>query len=379
MIQNTSSSLPARMRRILALIRKETWQILRDPSSIIIGIFIPMLLLLLFGYGISFDIKNLPVAIVMDDRSAEARQILSGFELSRYFEIHPVKTMSEAENLVKNKTVKGIVRIPMNFARDVASGQAQVQFVVNGTDANTARIALGYAQGAINTALLRAQGEAKNQIASISIQNRLWFNEANDSTYFLIPGLVVVIMTLIGAFLTALVVAREWERGTFEALFVTPARSSEILLGKTVPYFILGMTGLTLCVLGGRFLFGVPIRGSISVLIIVSTLYLLVALSMGLVISSLTKSQFVASLVSLLVSFLPALLLSGFIFDVKSMPAFVQLITYILPARYFVAILQSLFLAGDIWTVILPNSAVLFLMAVLLMSIAIKATQKKLG
>src|SRR5262245_30754202 len=187
----------------------------------------------------------------------------------------------------------------------------------------------------------------------------MWFNEANESRYFLVPWLIVLIMTLIGALLTALVMAREWERGTLEALFVTPVRSGEILLGKTIPYFILGMMGQGLTLQAGKFLFEVPFRGSVWLLVGVSMLYLLVALAIGLLISSGVKNQFVASQLTLLLTFMPALMLSGFLFDLRSMPAAVRFITYILPARYFVALLQTIFLAGNVWPVILPNAAVL--------------------
>jgi ABC-2 type transport system permease protein len=212
----------------------------------------------------------------------------------------------------------------------------------------------------------------------VLLQDRLWFNEANESRYFLVPGLIVLIMTLIGALLTALVMAREWERGTLEALFVTPVQADEILLGKTIPYFALGMIGLVLCLLAARFLFHVPFRGSVWVLTGVSMLYLLVALGIGLLISSAVKSQFVASQVTLLVTFLPALLLSGFLFDLRSMPAPVRLLTYALPARYYVALLQTVFLAGDVWGVILPNAAVLAGMAAVLLLLTRGMTRKQL-
>ncbi|SFI51216.1 ABC-2 type transport system permease protein [Phyllobacterium sp. CL33Tsu] len=380
---NATASHPARnsLRRILALVRKESWQVVRDPSSIAVGIVMPMILLILFGYGLSFDLKNLPVAMVIEDSSAEARNAVSGFELSPYFQTHRVMTMAEAQRLLMNKIVNGIVRIPPQFARDVEAGTAEIQFVVNGSDANTARIALGYAQGAVGIAVARqmAEGKMVSNGATIDLEPRLWFNAANDSTYFLVPGLIVLVMTLIGALLTALVIAREWERGTFEALFVTPALPSEILLGKTVPYFVLGMLGLALSVIGSQVLFGVPLRGSLWILVVVSTLYLLVALGIGLLISSLTKNQFVASQITLIVTFLPAMMLSGFMFDIRSMPYAIQVITHVFPARYFVSVLQTLFLAGDIWPVILPNAAVLAAMAAVLMTASVFATRKKLG
>ncbi len=210
------------------------------------------------------------------------------------------------------------------------------------------------------------------------IENRLWFNEANESRYFLVPGLIVLIMTLIGSFLTALVMAREWERGTLEALFVTPVHTDEILFGKTIPNFILGMIGLALCVLTAKFLFHVPLRGSLLTLIGASMLYLLVALGVGLLISSAVKNQFVASQMTILITFLPAVMLSGFLFDLRSTPAAVRAISYVLPARYFVAVVQTVFLAGDLWVVILPNVAVLAVMAVGFLALARMMTRKKL-
>src|SRR5262249_33353811 len=212
----------------------------------------------------------------------------------------------------------------------------------------------------------------------VVVRERIWFNPDNDSHDFLVPGLVVLVMTLIGALLTAMVMAREWERGTLESLFVTPVRIDEILLGKTIPYFALGMVGLSLCLLSARFLFHVPVRGSIWVLAGASMLYLLVALGIGLLISTATKSQFVASQVTVLVSFLPAFMLSGFLFDLRSMPAVVRTIPAILPARYYVAVLQTAFLAGDAWGVIAPNAAVLAVMAAVVLLLSRAITRKRL-
>jgi ABC-2 type transport system permease protein len=266
-----------------------------------------------------------------------------------------------------------------DFGKQLSVGDAEVQILVHGVDANYARIIQSYAQGAVGqwAAKQTAQGH-EGLSGPVVVQNRLWFNEANESRYFLVPGLIVLIMTLIGAFLTSLIVAREWERGTMEALFVTPVRPDEILVGKTIPYFVLGMAGLVLCLLAAKFLFHVPFRGSVTVLIGVSMLYLLVALGIGLLISSALKSQFVASQIALLVTFLPALMLSGFLFDLRSMPAVVRIITYVLPARYYVALLQTIFLAGDIWAVILPNAAVLGGMAGVLLLITRRSIQKRL-
>ncbi|HEY5019941.1 MAG TPA: ABC transporter permease, partial [Steroidobacteraceae bacterium] len=251
-----------------------------------------------------------------------------------------------------------------DFSRRLSEGHAPLQLIVHGADANRARIIQSYVQGTIGA--WAAQRAAQGQSAlggPVTLQIRTWFNESNDSSYFLVPGLIVLVMTLIGALLTSMVMAREWERGTLEALLVTPVRSDEILLGKTLPYFLLGMIGLAVCVLAAQFLFRVPLQGSLWILLGASMLYVLVALGIGLLISSWVKNQLVASQLTMLVTFMPAFMLSGFLFDLRSMPLAVRLITYLLPARYYVALLQTVFLAGDVWSVIIPNTLVLALMA----------------
>jgi ABC-2 type transport system permease protein len=372
--------LAGKVRRVWSLVQKEARQIVRDPSSIAIGIVLPVLLILLFGYGLSLDVQNVPIAIVLEDPSPDATELAAGFQLSSYFEAQLLTSMPRAQVLMLARQVDGIVRIRPDFARHLGRGDAEVQILVHGTDANHARIVQTYAQGAVSQWAARRAAEGREVAAGpVLLQDRLWFNEARESRYFLVPGLIVLIMTLIGALLTALVMAREWERGTLEALFVTPVQADEILLGKTIPYFALGMIALVLCLLAARFLFHVPFRGSVWVLTGVSMLYLLVALGIGLLISSAVKSQFVASQVTLLVTFLPALLLSGFLFDLRSMPAPVRLITYALPARYYVTLLQTVFLAGDIWGVMLPNAAVLAGMAVVLLLLTRRVTRKQLA
>ncbi len=367
-------------RRVVSLVKKEVRQVVRDPSSIAIGIVLPVVLILLFGYGMSLDVTNVPVAIVLEDSSPASTELAASFELSRYFEAQRTTSMPQAEKLMLARKVDGIVRIRPDFSRRLSAGEAEVQILVHGVDANRARIIQSYAQGAVGTWAARRSAQGKEVTTGpVRVQNRLWYNEANESRYFLVPGLIVLVMTLIGALLTSLVVAREWERGTIEALFVTPVRPGEILLGKTIPYFALGMIGFALCLLAAKFLFHVPFRGSVLVLAGVSMLYLLVALALGLLISSALKSQFVASQVTLLVTFLPAVMLSGFLFDLRSLPAAVQLITFLLPARYYVTLLQTIFLVGDIWRVILPNAAVLAAMMTALLWLARRATKKQLA
>jgi ABC-2 type transport system permease protein len=370
----------AKLRRIHALVRKETYQIVRDPSTIMIGVAMPIMMILLLGYALSLDVKNVPVAVVIEDSSPAAAELVAGFRLSSYFKTELTPSMATAEELMLERKVDGVVRIRQDFSRNLSLGKAQVQVLAYGGDANRARIIEGYAQGAVGewTARRASAGEAVFG-GPVIIQSRLWFNEANDSHYYLVPGLVVMVMTIIGAFLTTMVMAREWERGTLEALFVTPVRTDEILLGKTIPYFALGMMGLALCVLAAKFLFHVPLRGSILVLTMVSMLYLLVSLGIGLLISSTVKSQFAASQLTLAVTYLPAMMLSGFMFDLRSVPVAVQVIAYIFPGRYFVSLLQTIFLAGDSWAIILPNAAVLAGMVVILLVLSVRATRKKLA
>ena len=362
-----TNSVPEKLRRVRALVRKETLQMLRDPSSIAIGIVLPMILILLFGYGLSLDVKHVPLALVIDTQSDEATELTASFALSRYFQPRILRSMDQAQQLLLEQKVDGILRIPPDFVRQLSQGHADLQLIVHGGDANRARIIQGYVQGAAGawSARRAAQGESAG-VTPVVLQTRMWFNEANDSTYFLVPGLIVLVMTLIGGLMTAMVMAREWERGTLEALMVTPVRSDEILIGKTLPYFALGMIGLVACVLAAKFLFHVPLVGSLWVLLGASMLYVLVALGIGLLISSWVKNQLVASQLTMLVTFMPAFMLSGFMFDLRSMPAAVRLITYLLPARYYVALLQSVFLAGDVWSVILPNALVLAAMAAVL-------------
>jgi ABC-2 type transport system permease protein len=370
--------LLAKLRRTRALTVKETRQILRDPSSIAIGIVFPMMMILLFGYGLSLDINRVALAVVDEDASAQSAALIQTFRLSRYFAVTAAHSMHDANALLLERKADGVLRIPPDFARRVHLGAADLQILVNGTDANQARIMQAYAAGPV--ALWSAmQNSAASPAGPAVVVSRMWFNEANDSHYFLVPGLIVLVMTIIGAFLTAMVVAREWERGTLEALFVTPMRSGEFLLSKVIPYFGLGMIGFLLCLLAGHFLFLVPLRGSLALLCLASMIYLLVALGIGLLVSTLVKSQFLASQLAMLLTFLPAMMLSGFIYDLRSMPLVIRGVTYVLPARYAVALMQTIYLAGDIGIVVWPNLAVLTAMAVVLLILTRLATRKLIG
>ena len=317
--------------RLVSLTRKEFRQLLRDRSNLAIGILLPMVLILIFGYGMSLDVKHAPVAIVFEDASPGAQEAMAGLQLSPTLAPIPLASMHDAEQLMRERRIDAIVRVPSDFSRTLAAGQARVQVIVHGADAGRATIVLQYLNAAIGQSALRQADRGGNAsaapaIGSVTVEQRMWFNAANTSTWYLVPGLIVLIMTLVGAFLTALVMAREWERGTLEALFVTPVRPVEILLAKIVPYFAVGMLGLALCLLAARFLFAVPMYGSLVVVVLSSMLYLVVAVSLGLVISSITRNQFLASQVALIATFLPSMMLSGFLFDLRNTPLAVQVI-----------------------------------------------------
>jgi len=370
-------------RRLIALTRKETRQLIRDPSSIAIGILLPIILILIFGYGLSLDVKNAPMAVVLEDTSPTAVQAVSGLQLTPYISPVMLTSMRDAEALMHQRKVDGIVRVPGDFSRRLAAGDASIQVIVHGADANKANIVLRYASGALmqnaQRIVDRAGGAPQGTgIGAITIEQRLWFNSANTSTWYLVPGLIVLIMTLVGAFLTALVMAREWERGTLESLFVTPVRPVEILLAKVIPYFGIGMIGLMLCLVAARFLFEVPMYGSLAAIVVSAMLYLLVAVGIGFLISSVTRNQFLASQVALISSFLPSLMLSGFLFDLRNVPTAIRIVGHALPATYFMELVRTLFLAGNVWPLIVRNCLILLAYAVVLLSVARLVTRKKL-
>lgn len=366
-------------RRLRALIRKEFLQIVRDPSSIAIAFVMPLFLLLLFGYGVSLDAERVPLALVVEDPGSDAASFTSEFRHSRYFRVTDFLDMREATAALRARQVNGVVRLRENFAEQLAKGLAPVQVILNGVDANTAQLVSGYVQGAwLNWLESRADMSATELRVPVEVEQRIWYNPEVRSRNFLVPGLVAIIMTLIGALLTALVMAREWERGTMEALLVTPVSMVEILLGKLIPYFVLGTGGMLLSVAMALTLFDVPLRGSLMVLFATAFLFLLVALGMGLLISIIARSQFVAGQAAIIATFLPAFILSGFIFDINSMPEPIQWLTYAVAARYFVAILQTVFLAGDTWSVILPNALALAAMAALFIGLSLRRSRKRL-
>lgn len=367
--------------RLLGLIRKETGQILRDPSSIAIAFLMPVILLLLFGYGVSLNAKHIPLALVADAPDAQSAQLFAAFRHSPYFDVHPQATLAQARHALRLRTVQAIVHVPSDFSAALANPkrQAPVQLIVNGVDANQARIIQGYVTATWQGWMAaRLQQQGREFKVPVALSARVWFNPELRSRDYLVPGLIAVIMTLIGALLTALVMAREWERGTLEALMVTPVRLNELLLGKLIPYFVLGMGGMGLSVAMAVWVFAVPLRGSLWVLILTSAIFLITALGMGLLISILARNQFVASLLAIITTFLPAFMLSGFIFDIGSMPDWLQILTHVIAARYFIVILHTVFLAGDVGSVIWPNTLAMLGLGVLFLGISRRRIRKSL-
>ncbi len=371
---------PGAVRRLRGLLRKEFLQILRDPSALAIAFLLPAMLLLLFGYGVSLDARNVPIALVIEHPDPLTQSFAGKFAQSPYFAPRRYLNFRAAEAALAAHEVQGVVWLRGNFARRALSGgNAPIAVVVNGVDANNARIVEGYVQQIWGN-WLAAQAAASGAAAAmpVSVEARIWFNPALSSRNYLVPGLIAVNMTLTGALLTAMVIAREWERGTMEALMVTRVTIREILVAKLIPYFVLGMGGMAASVAIAVWLFAVPLAGSLWVLTTASALFLLAALGMGLLISSFARSQFVAGQIAIIATFLPAFLLSGFIFDIGSMPPVVQALTHVVAARYFVAILQTVFLAGDLWSVILPNLAGLAVMAAVFLGAARLIAHKRL-
>lgn len=368
--------------RLGALVRKEFRQLLRDPSNLLIGIGLPIVLILIFGYGMSMDVRDARLALVVEDRSPVALEALAHIQHSPYLKLIPTQALPEARALFAAHQVDGILHLPNDFSQRLQTpgSQAAVQLILDGGDPSRAGSIRSYVGGALG--IWQQQQLDRNGslpgAGGVQLVERLWFNAANNSTWYLVPGLIVLIMTLVGTFLTALVMAREWERGTLEALFISPVRPLEILLAKIIPYFGVGMLGLGLCLLAARFLFAVPLQGAMACLLVGSMLYMCVALGIGLLISAFTKNQFVASQIALLASFMPALMLSGFLFDLGNMPQAVHLVGLLLPATYFMELVKTLFLAGTYWPIVLKDCLILGLDSVLLLGLAWRVTRKRL-
>jgi drug efflux transport system permease protein len=363
--------------RLAALVRKETLQAVRDPAALLIAFALPVMLLFLFAYAVSLDVRDVHLGLVLESESSDAAQLAAAFSATPYFEITPAHDRRAVAAALRAGTLRGFVVIPQDFAtrlREPERGPI-VQIVTDGSSPNTASFVGGYAEGVVANWLAARDGARP---PPVSIEPRFWFNPEIESRRFLIPGAIAIVMTMIGTLLTALVVAREWERGTMEAVMSTPASIFEILLGKLLPYFGLGLAATLGCAALAVVAFGVPLRGSWLALLLLSCTFLIPALGQGLLISTLARNQFVAAQVALLSGFLPALLLSGFLFEIDSMPLVIRAFTHVIAARYFVASLQTVFLAGDVWSQFVPSMlAMLAIGGVFFMITALK-TRKSL-
>jgi ABC-2 type transport system permease protein len=374
------------LTRLLAVAKKEVVQILRDSRSLIIVVIMPVTLMLLFGYGVNLDLKGLPVYVYDQSGSQQSQDLLKRFQSSEYFKVvkvvdgYPAITRALDDGHAK----MGIV-IPWDFSQDLqAGGPVQVQALVDATDDNTANVLIGYAQAVvqgysseIQLRWLQQRGQAI-QPAPLSVETRTWYNEDLESSAFIIPGVLALVMSVIGAFLTSLTIAREWERGSMEQLISTPVSAMEIMLGKLAPYFVLGMFDVMVCVLIAIYWFHVPFRGSSLTLFLSSALFLVVVLSLGFFISVVAKTQFAACQIALLATFLPAFLLSGFLFSIEQMPPVLQLVTRVIPARYYVAVLKKIFLKGTPTAMLSAELVPLAVFALVLALLATRSFHKRL-
>lgn len=371
-----------RPRRLFALLRKEFVQILRDPSAILIAFVMPVALLLLNGYGLSLDAKNVDFGVVIEAQTPRTMSLYRAFVDTPYLAAHPYYTDSAAEAALLRREIKGYIVVRAETIRNLANELKPQPYliVVDGVDANTARIVEGYAVGVLGGWYQReaTSNSLSNLAPGVVLEHRYWFNPELRSTSFIVPGLIAVVMTLVGALLTAMIVAREWERGTMETLMASPASILEIMLSKLLSNFVLGMMAMAVSVILGLLLFQVPFRGSFLALGLVSALFLVSALALGLFISTIARNQFVAAQLTFITTYMPALMLSGLLFDIASMPHWVQDLTHIVAARYFVACLQTLFLAGDVGAILLPNALILFCFAVVFSLITLRRMTRNL-
>lgn len=363
--------------RFAALVHKESLQAMRDPSTLLIALVLPLILLFLFAYAVSLDVRHVRVGVVLESPGATARTLADAFSGTHYLEVTFAYDRREVARQLMAGELRGYVVIPQDFERHFAdTGNPLVQIITDGSQPNTANFVANYAQGVVQT---WAAGLSETMpVSAVQLEPRYWFNPELASRRALVPGAIAIIMTIIGTLLTALVVAREWERGTMEAILSTPASVLEILAGKLLPYFVLGMLSTLIAAALAVFLFDVPLRGSLFALLMLSAVFMMPALGQGLLISSLARNQFLASQLALFSGYLPAFILSGFLFEIDAMPAPIRAITWLIPARYFVSSLKTIFLAGDIWSVFIPDLLGMAAIGMVFFLIAQRYTRKSL-
>ena len=372
------------LHRILLIALKETWHILRDFRTVMMALGIPLIFLLLFGYALTMDVQDIPLVVVDQDKSASSRDLVGCFERTGYFSI-----VDRPENtdgillLFRRSEAKAALVIPKGFSKAMDRAEnAEAQLLVDGTDANTASIAIGYAAAIEQSLSMNLVVESLERAgvagagameAPMQLKNRFWFNPTLRSQWYMVPGLIAVIMAMMTSILMALTVAREWENGTMEQLLVTPVRSIEIVIGKLIPYFVIGLGQVLLIATVGILLFKVPLRGNLGILFFLSSIFLVGGLGWGLFISIITRQQQLAMQLALLTSMLPSLLLSGFMTPIVSMPKIIQAISYIFPARYFLVILRGLFLKDLPLSAFMPETtALLIYMGVVIVLCAVR-------
>lgn len=376
-----------RLHRLIAIIRKETLQIRRDFASLLITAAMPLLLMLAFGYGVRFDVQHIPVYVYDREGSQQSQDFLKYFQASEYFRlIKAVDNYPALTEALDSGACRLAIVIPADFSERLsAGGPVAVQALVDATDNNTANISLSYSEAVAQTYNQRLrldwiQRHGLNTVQSpLSVDTRTWFNENLESSANIVPGVIAIIMAVIGSFLTSLTIAREWERGTMEQLVSTPITPLELMVGKLVPYFVIGLLDTVLCTALAILWFEVPFRGQWTVLFLGCTLFLVVVLSLGYLISILAKSQLAASQAALIVTFLPAFLLSGFLYPIDQMPTAIQVITHLIPARYFMTILRDVFLKGTSIPFLANDLLALALFAAILTILATRAFHKKLA
>jgi len=359
-------------RRLKSLLVKETLQIFRDPSSILIAFILPLLLLFLMGYAVSLDANKIPISIVSKTQNQASRTLINSFIASKYFDVTLSKNRDFDIQAMQKGELKAILSINNDFGIDE---KYDIQVITDATEPNSAGIIQNYVN-AIVKLWAKNNNIVKND--AIKVVSRYWFNPPILSRYFLVPGSIAIVMTLIGILLTALIVAREWERGTMEAIMITPASIGEIILGKIIPYFALGMFSMFLCFVVAYFWYEIPFIGSFFMLIVLSSIYLICSLLIGLTISILAKNQFVAAQISLIAGFLPSFILSGFLFEISNMPQWLQIVTLIIPARYFVESLQTIFLVGNIYEIFIVDIFAMIIISAIFFIIVLKKLKKSL-
>ena len=369
---------PIAWRRLRALCRKESFQIVRDPSSIIIAFLLPVVLLMIFGYGVNLDLMQVTVGVFSEDSGPEAARFVGALAGSPYLELHPAASRATLAEWLMRGDIRGMVILQSDFGARVSrpGASAPIEVITDGAETNTANFVGSYVQGVWEIwARERAADHGLALAPPIDLELRYWFNPAAISRNFIVPGSMAIIMTIIGALLTSLVIAREWERGTMESLLSTPVTRAELLLSKILPYYALGMVSMALCVMIGVFLFGVPFRGSVVLLALYTSLFLGSSLGLGLLVSTLTRNQFNAAQAALNIAFLPALMLSGWVYEIASMPAPIRAVTYVFPARYFISALQTLFQAGFVGRILIQD--LLFLTAAATVFIGLTALKTR--